>query len=109
MVTIICTLTCTVVLKVAHEEVKKNADLPIHFKQIIAGLLPNMDTFSEDAVNNVYQTFVRKISNTVIQEIISSAKQQMATKKGLASTVDVNLRPVLLAHHAKMETKLGQS
>lgn len=72
--------------------------------------LPTMDTFSEDAMDNVYDTFVRKVCNTaVIQEIVSAAKQQMASKKGLASTVDVNLRPVLLAHHVKMETKLGQN
>lgn len=38
-----------------------------------------------------------------------AAKQQMSSQKGLASTVDVNLRPVPLAHHAKLESKLGQS
>ena len=44
---------------------------------------------------------------SVIQEFLSATKQQLATKKGLASTVDINLRPTLLAHHAKLETKLG--
>ena len=72
-------------------------------------LLPNVDTFSEEAIDNVRDTFICKVCNTVIQEIISAAKQQMASKKGLASTVDVNLRPMLLAHHAKMETKLGKN
>ena len=59
-------------------------------------------------MNNVYNTFVRKVCNTRIQEVISASKQQMASKKGLASTVDTNLRPILLAHHTKVETKLGQ-
>ena len=70
--------------------------------------LPHLDAISEDAIDNVRNTFVRKVCNTMIQEVISAAKQQMASKKGLASTVDVNLRPVLLAHHAKMESKLGK-
>jgi len=87
---------------------RRNADLPINFRQILANQLPNMDTFSKDAVDNVYDTFVRKVCNTIIQEVISAAKQQMVSKKGLVSTVDVNLRPVLLAHHAKLESKLGK-
>ena len=40
---------------------------------------------------------------------MSATKQQLATKKGLASTVDINLRTMLLAHHAKLETKLGSN
>ena len=61
------------------------------YKSILAQLLPNIDTFSKEALDNVYDVFVRKVSNTIIQEVISSAKQQMASQKGLASTVDVNL------------------
>jgi len=68
-------------------------------------LLPNVDTFSEETIDNVCDTFIRKVCNTVVQEIISAAKQQMASKKGLASTVDVNVRPMLLAHHAKIREK----
>ena len=83
--------------------------MPGYYRQILAELLPNIDTFCEEALNNVYDVFVRKVCNTIIQEVISAAKQQMASQKGLASTVDVNLRPVLLAHHAKLESKLGQS
>ena len=69
--------------------------------------LPNISTFSQSALDNVYEVFVRKLCNTRVQEVVSAIKQQMASKKGLASTVDVNLRPVLLAQHAKLETKLS--
>ena len=83
--------------------------MPVHYREILAELLPNIDTFSEEALDNVYDMFVCKVCNTIIQEVISAAKQQMASQRGLASTVDVNLRPVLLAHHAKLESKLGQN
>ena len=45
----------------------------------------------------------------VIQEFLSATKQQLATKKGLALTVDANLRAKLLAHHIQLETKLGSN
>ena len=94
-------------LKVTHDKVKKQSELEISFKEILAKRLPNFETFSQDALDNVYHIFVCKVCNTRIQEVISAAKQQMASKKGLASTVDTNLRPILLAHHTKLETKLG--
>ena len=79
------------------------------YKSILAEQLPNIETFNEEALDNVYDVFVRKVTNTIIQKVISTAKQQMASQKGLASTVDVNLRPMLLANHTKLETKLGQN
>ena len=58
-----------------------DSNLPIYFKESLAMLLPNVDTFSEEAIDNVRDTFICKVCNTVIQEIISAAKQQMASKK----------------------------
>jgi len=72
----------------AHAEVKKKANLPVIYRQILAQQLPNIDTISEDVVDEV---FVRKVYNIIIQELISAAKQNMASQKGLASTVDANL------------------
>lgn len=77
------------------------------FIEALPSKLPNIATYSETAIQNVYNTFTRKICNTRIQEFLSATKQQLATKKGLASTIDVNLRATLLAHHTKLETKLG--
>lgn len=96
--------------QVAHErlEAEKNKYQDT-FRAALASKLPNIDTFSEAAIENVLNTFARKICNTRIQEFLSATKQQFATKKGLASTVDVNLRTTLLAHHTKLETKLGSS
>lgn len=94
-------------MKVTHDKVKKQSELESSFKQILAQRLPHIETFSEDALDNVYEIFVRKVCNTRIQEVISAAKQQMASKKGLASTIDTNLWLILLAHHTKLETKLG--
>ena len=90
-------------LKVAHEKVKEQADLKSSFLKILAERLPNIYTINQDLLENVFTVFTREICNIRIQEFISSMKQQMASKKGLASTVDVNLRPILLAHHTKLE------
>ena len=76
------------------------------FQAALEQRLPNFSTISKIAVNKVYDVLVRKLCNTRIQEFISSTKQQIAAKKGLASTVDVNLRTTLLIHHTKLETKL---
>ena len=69
----------------------------------------NIDSINEDVLASVYKEFTRKICNTRIQEFVSSTKQQFATKKGVASTVEVNLRSTLLAHHTKLECKLGKN
>ena len=83
-----------------------HSDIQETFKATLAQRLPNFNTISERAVNSVFDVLVRKLCNTRIQEFISSTKQQFVTKKGLASTVDVNWRTALLFHHKKLETKL---
>ena len=83
-----------------------HSDIQETFKAPLTQRVPNFNTISERAVNSVFDVLVRKLCNTRIQEFISSTKQQFATKKGLASTVDVNLRTALLVHHTKLETKL---
>ena len=56
---------------------------------------------------NIYNELSRKLCNTRIQEFLSATKQDSAAKKGLASTVDANLRTTLLANHTKLST-IGQ-
>ena len=94
--------------KAPHEKIKECTNLKISFLSKLSKCLPNITTFSEDTIDNVYNVFTRKVCNTRIQEFISSAKQQMASKIGLASTVDSNLRPILLAQHTKLETKFNE-
>lgn len=60
------------------------------------------------AMNNVFEEFTRKLCNTRIQEFLSATKQEFAAKKGMASTVDVNLRTSLLTSHTKLSTKVGK-
>ena len=69
-------------------------------------LLPDctLDAESEEAMNVIYDELVRNLCNTRVQEFISSTKQALATKKGLASTVDVNLRTKLLTSHTQVST-----
>jgi len=93
----------------AHEKVNECSDLKESFLKALTIRLPNISTLSKDALDNVFSIFTRKLCNTRIQEFISSTKQQMASKKGLASTVDSNLRPILLAQHTKLESKFVNS
>ena len=79
-------------------------ETPDMFKGQLAQKLPNFSTFDEKIV---YEGFTTKLCNTRIQEFVSATKQQLATKKGTASTVEVNLRTTLLTHHTKLTTKLG--
>ena len=95
--------------QVAHENLMKNLQFKEQFLVILASLLPNIETFSEDSLNNVFDVLTRKICNTRIQEFVSATKQEFSAKKGLASTVDVNLRTTLLAHHTKLETKISSN
>ena len=81
-----------------------------NFLMLLQRHCPNLTTvYSEDALRSVFDTFTRKICNTRIQEFLSATKQQLATKKGLGSTVDVNLRAKLLVHHIQLETKIGSN
>jgi len=94
--------------KAAHEKIKECAHLKTSFLSILSKRLPNIDTFSADRFDNIFTVFTRKLCNIRIQEFISSTKQHMASKKGLASTVDSNLRPILLAQHTKLEAKFNE-
>ena len=91
----------------AHSTITAQQHLEGLFKTTVAQRLPNIETFSEDNVRSVYEEFTKKLCNTRIQEFISATKQQLATKKGAASTIEVNLRSTLLTHHTKLGTKLG--
>ena len=37
-----------------------------------------------------------------------STKQELAAKKGVASTLDVNLRTSVLSNHTKLSSKVGK-
>ena len=60
----------------------------------------------KEIMGNVYHELIRKVCNTRIQEFISSTKQKMAAKKGLASTVGQNLCDGLLSQHMQSIIKL---
>lgn len=76
------------------------------FTSVLKMLLPSMvpDADNEQAITSIYEEMSRKLCNTRIQEFVSATKQDLAAKKGLASTTDTNLRTTLLAHHTKLST-----
>jgi len=79
------------------------------FKARLSQKITNIRVFDEGILNHVYEEFTNKLCNTRIQGFISATKQQMATNKGTASTVDINLHTSLLTHHTKLTTKLGSA
>ena len=92
--------------QVAHDKIKKDSSLKEEFIAELRLLLPDVvfDSSSEDAMVTIYAELSRKLCNTRIQEFLSATKQDLAAKKGLASTVDVNLRTTLLTQHTKIST-----
>ena len=76
----------------------------ITLKQRIPDLI--FDSDCQIAVDNVYEEFTRKLCNTRIQEFLSATKQEFTAKKGMASTVDVNLRTSLLSNHTKLSSQV---
>ena len=92
--------------QVAHTKINDNADLKDHFLKELKLLLPDVefDIISQDAMGAIYLELSRKLSNISIQEFLSATKQEFAAKKGLASSVDVNLRTTLLSQHTKVST-----
>ena len=86
--------------------INNNTDMKDEFLTELSMLLPDVefDTISQNAMATIYGELARKLCNIRIQEFPSATKQDLAAKKGLASTVDINLRTTLLSHHTKVST-----
>ena len=69
-------------------------------------LLPDVefDITNQAAMGAIYMELSSKLCNIRIQEFLSATKQELAAKKGLASSVDVNLCTTLLTQHTKVST-----
>ena len=59
-------------------------------------------------IDDVFEELTRKLCNARIQEFLSAMKQEFVAKRGMASTVDVNLRTSLLSDHTKLSSKVGK-
>ena len=90
----------------AHGKINNKTDLKDTFLTELRLLLPDVefDTISQDAMETIYVELARKLCNIRIQEFLSATKKDLAAKKGLASTIDVNLRATLLTQHTKVST-----
>ena len=59
---------------------------------------------TSQAIKNVFDEMVRKLSNMKIQEFLSSQKQKLASSKSHVSTTDQNLHDVLLTQHTNLQS-----
>ena len=70
-------------LHATHKRLQPNREDHLQmFQAALAQKLPNIHTFSEAAIINVFSVFIRKVCNIRIQEFLSATKQELATKKG---------------------------
>jgi len=95
-----------VAFQVAHGKIKHSPGLKDKFLMELELLLPDVefDATSQVAMGAIYMELSRKLCNIRIQEFLSATKQDFAAKKGLASSVDINLRTTLLTQHTKVST-----
>ena len=62
------------------------------------------DITSQDAMGAIYMELSRKLCNICIQNFSPLPNKYLLPKKGLASSLDVNLRTTLLIQRAKVST-----
>ena len=84
---------------------KKQLAHKAEFLDALSKWLP-VATFDKETETAVFEELTRKLCKIRIQEFLSATKQELAAKKGLASTVDVNLHTRLLSNHTKLLSKL---
>ena len=78
------------------------------FVELLLAKVPEFDDLSQVPIQSVYCEFVRKLSNTRINEFIDSFKQTTAASKGMATLAGQNLRDSLLSHHINLKTHMKQ-
>ncbi len=87
------------IIQVAHSLASKSMQLKIDFIQALEKKITTETDVEKQAMDNVYNEMLQKLTNTRIQEFISSLKQKMALRKGQTSTDGQNLSDQLLTHH----------
>lgn len=60
----------------------------------------------KQAALNVFDEMLRKLSNTRIQEFLSSLQQKIVSGKGQASLTGQNLRDQLLTQHLNVQSRV---
>ena len=61
----------------------------------------------KQAALNVFDEMLRKLSNTRIQEFLSSLQQKIDSGKGQASLTGQNLRDQLLTQHLNLQSRVN--
>lgn len=75
------------------------------FSIVLKSCFESPECFKSSALDNVFNDFVSKLTNTRIQEFLDSFKASTAMKKGTASVSGQNLRDTLLTHHVNSKSK----
>lgn len=94
--------------KLIQETVKlvnSKSQLKEQFKEILLKRLNAEDDDKLLVMTDLFNEFVRKLTNTRIQEFLDSHKVTNAMKQGTASISGQNLRDFLLTQHVNLKSK----
>jgi hypothetical protein len=94
------------IVKIAHSVIESKTILKEQFKEKLRERLSNNSEVHNEAEENVWKEFVRKLCNIRIEEFLSSTRQKIASQKGYASTKEQNLRDKLLTHRASLKSNI---
>ena len=75
------------------------------FNVVLQSYFESPEYLKSSALDNVFNDFVSKLTNTRIQEFLDSFKASTAMKKGAASVSGQNLRDTLLTQHVNSKSK----
>lgn len=77
------------------------------FFEILERKMPIETDTEKQAALNVFDEMLRKLSNTRIQEFLSSLQQKIVSGKGQASLTGQNLRDQLLTQHLNVQSRVN--
>jgi len=79
-----------------------------HLRALFMNLLATkVPEFSQKSISNVYDEFVRKLSNTQVNTFIDLFKQSTAAHKGMGTLAGQSLRDSLLSHHVNLKSHVS--
>jgi len=88
-------------VKLVHSQSQHKAN----FSAVLSKRLESTASYKSTAIDEIFDEFVSKVTNTRMQEFLDSFKATATMKKGTASLSGQNLRDTLLTQHVNLKTK----
>jgi len=92
-------------LKKVVDSLENSDEILIMFTGILIAKVPEIITMPFAKLNRIFAELVRKLSYTRVQEFLDVYNQSLLSKKGAATSREVNLRDTLLGHHVNLKNQ----